>query len=448
MLIYSDVSADPTAFSRSNLREAQLAEARALGFDNLAWVAAVVNDVPADVPREQSQMLSAVMFRRGARMTLSISYTSEVGDDYCLKTLFTDGSIVMTESEPKKNAFRLMLGCSSAPRYGVDLAFVPMTSLADFVERHNVRVRAREAKGAAPVANHDLRAHFAMRKRWREIADPRMRLQTKIAVGIGGAVLASVVAAPIVAARPLTSLCGEAVAHVLRTAGIVGCVPIGFAAFTFALYWIAPVIARLAPAPAMRPADELLELADGVRGGRLPDREVAVDRTTPAVADLSAAELEQLQRRDLLVTMLSALAFPIVALASMATLGLAPAWIILSLMFTFDGIVTLVTKKTPTTLLRERFVPELVRAEASIPAAACGGGACLLPKGWGAWFRLALGTLGMLAIPKVLAWPHEPVTMTPVSQWAFAAFMIVMTTLSQTKKRHKLLLASTGRPVR
>ena len=39
MLTYTDVSADPSAFERSHLREAQIAEARALGFDSLAWVA-------------------------------------------------------------------------------------------------------------------------------------------------------------------------------------------------------------------------------------------------------------------------------------------------------------------------------------------------------------------------------------------------------------------------
>lgn len=442
MLTYSDVSADPSAFERSKLRESQIAEARALGFDSLAWVGAMVDAAPADAPVEQRGFVSAVMFKPDAPMTLSLSHTSEVGDDYALKTLFVDGSIVMTETAPQKNARRLMLGVSSAPRAGVDIAFVFTTSIAELLERHEQRVREREAKGTRPVAQHDLRVHFAMKKRWREIADPRMRLQTRIAIGIGLAVTAAIVVAPIVMMKPLTSLLGEALAHVLRTAAIVGCVPAGIFAFTFAIHWIAPVLARLASAPPMRPADELLGLADGVYRGRLPKDPANTKPAMPAVVDLSASELARLQRLDVVVTMGSALALPLLALASMPTLGLVGTWVIFSVVLTFDGLVEVITKKTRTALVRERLVPELVRAETSLANAACAGGACALPKGWSQWIRLGLGVLAMLAIPKMLALPHEPVSMTVVAQWSFAGFVIFATTLSQTKKRHKQLVAA------
>lgn len=442
MLTYTDVSADPSAFERSRLRESQLAEARALGFDSLAWSSAVVDDAPPDLPVEQRGFVSAVMFRPGAPMSLSLSHTAEVGDDYALKTLFVDGSILITETEPQKNARRLMLGVTSAPRAGVDLAFVKTTSIAVLVERHEQRVRERVAKGMRPVERHDLRVHFAMNKRWREIADPRMRLQTKIAAGIGLAVVAAMVVAPIALAKPLTALLGEAIAHVLRTAALVGCVPMGVVAFTFSMYWIAPVFARVASAPPKRPADELLGLADGVYRGRLPKDGSEAKPAMPAVVDLSANDLARLQRLDLVVTMASALALPLVALASMATLGLVGTWVVFSAVLTFDGLIEVITKRTRTALLRERLVPELVRAEGSVPNAACAGGVCALPKGWSQWIRLGIGVLAMLAIPKMLALPREPVSMTVVAQWSFAGLVIFATTLSQTKKRHKQLVAA------
>jgi hypothetical protein len=222
----------------------------------------------------------------------------------------------------------------------------------------------------------------------------------------------------------------------------VGCVPLGLMAFTFALYWIAPVIARLASAPAMRPADELLGLADGVSRGRLPARASEGKPAMPAAVDLSANDLARLQRLDLVVTMGSALALPAVVLVSLATLGLAGTWIVFSTILTFDAMLEVITKKTRTALVRERLVPELVRVEASIGSTACVGGSCALPKGWSQWFRLGIGVVGMLAIPKMLALPHEPVSMTVVAQWSFAAFVIFGSTLSQTKKRHKQLVAA------
>ena len=128
----------------------------------------------------------------------------------------------------------------------------------------------------------------------------------------------------------------------------------------------------------------------------------------------------------------------------MVPLRFADGYATTARVFTFDGLVEVITKKTRTALVRERLVPELVRAETSLANAACAGGACALPKGWSQWIRLGLGVLAMLAIPKMLApaAPHEPVSMTVVAQWSFAGFVIFATTLSQTKKRHKQLVAA------
>jgi hypothetical protein len=436
MLIYTDVSADPTALRRSRLREAQLAEANALGFGATSFIAAVPDAALSEGQDPVAVLLSAVMFDAHRAMTLSLSHTDEVGDDYCLKTLFTDGSIIMTESEPQKNRVRLKLGVTSAPRYGVDLAFVEMTSLADLVAAHERRVDAHRSPDREPIASHDLRAHLAMKKRWREIADARMRWQTKIAMAFGVVTMLITIAGPLVGIRAIAGVIGESLAYMLVTAGTLGGVPLGFGAFVFALLYVAPIFARLAPAPAMRPARELLPLADTVARGAIP---VASRATSPR---LPRPDIARLQHNDLIVTMASAMFLPLVGIATHALFGNARAWLAISVILTLDAMVQIVAKKTRTDLLRERYVPELVRAEAAVPEIACGGAACAIPNGVGVFLRLALGVLGIVVATRLLALPREPFRLDAIGQWTIVAIFVFVTVLSRTKARHAKLVSS------
>lgn len=91
--------------------------------------------------------------------------------------------------------------------------------------------------------------YLAIRKRYREVADPRMQRQQLIAVVIG-----------------VLALLGMATTQVVP---IGASVLLAFFACLLPLFFVAPVLARGAKAPPPREARELLRLADDVRQGFL-----------------------------------------------------------------------------------------------------------------------------------------------------------------------------------
>lgn len=245
MFRYVDVSHDRTALVRSGLRDTLLAETAALGFDHAGWIA-TVTDTAGGV--SFPSMLTSVHVACDGLSVASLVRTSAF-DDITLATLFEDGHVVETGLRPKKGWWYLRWGLDVPPQHAFALAYVAADSLAALRDLHQRRIATAQLSGRRPVRGHDLRTYLAIRKRYREVADPRMQRQQLIAVVIG-----------------VLALVGTATTQVVP---IAGGVLLAFFACLLSLFFVAPVLARGAKAPPPRDARELLRLADDVRQGFL-----------------------------------------------------------------------------------------------------------------------------------------------------------------------------------
>lgn len=442
MLKISDVSQDPTAPSRSRVRPAAIAEARALGFEHCAWVLAVPEDLPARAePSDDDLLISLVLVHRDKGSILELTRWRWL-DDVGVRTLFEDGTVVLTARKPTKGWWKLRWGLASAPRHAYELAFVEVSSLAELVAAHGARVREQVGMGRKPMAGHDLRTYLATRKRWREIADPRMRLRQSIAMKIGLGVAAT--------AATGAGFATKALEHAFPGALLVGAfvsvlaaLAIGFGAFVGALWFVAPILARGASVPAPRRARDLLALADSVPRGWLPAPAPAsaaargLARSRAAAA--SVRELARLQRIDLALGIAGTVVLPVAGFVGSALFGTAAIPTVLGIVFTTDGMIALLTKKTRAQLLRERFVPDLVRAEGEV---ACTTAACATPFGkkvlgvtW-----LVGGIACLYAARGALAVGSTPAPAWLVAEWGGIALVSAYFAFAAVKKRHRRLI--------
>ncbi|MBX3188556.1 MAG: hypothetical protein KF819_16185 [Labilithrix sp.] len=434
MLTLTDVTADPTVRERSRLPQAWLDEATRLGFEHVGWACSMPATVPPETDVDEMLVISAVFADRARRSFLELTRARLV-DDRSVRTVFDDGTILSTNTKPSARRWWLYRwGLEHTPaRHRYRLSFVDATSLAELVTLHLARVREEEARGGRVFANGELRTYLATRRRWREIADARMKRQQSIASAIGFAtVMLAAIGVGLVGKLFAPSL-GEA-AGVVSFVGMLLTLPLGFGAFLFSLYFVAPILARGAPAPPPRPARELLALADAVRRGELPRRSTKEEEGI--ALSLSPTALARAQRIDLVATTASAVVLPVAGLLSLAALGAGGTWVALGAVFSIDGVVAIVMKKTRADLLRERLVPELARAS----EACASPGACskLSP-----YVMVALGVLSLVAARAALAQPRQPVSLTTVVEWCAVLAWFVILTISRTKKRHRRL-ASAG----
>lgn len=454
MLTIADVTQDPTAASRSRLRPELFAEVRALGFDPIAWVSAIPTELP-DEPTDADVLLTAVLVHRDGGALADLTQHGAL-EDVAFKTMLENGTIVNTGRKPK-TWWKYRAGLTGTPaRHAYDLAYVDARSVAELARIHESRVRRYEEAGQRRVERHDLRTYFAIRKRWREIADPRMRLQQSLAGKMAVvAALVTAVATTLGARAHFGATLGArpALVFLLLLATSALAIATGIAAFLGSLYFVAPILARRADAPPPRRARDLLALADSVpRGwlpapGRTPSRRPAsrADEATTLVR-VSPVELARLQRVDLALAIANATALPVAALVATSIFGVAGVAVAFGSVFTTDGLLALVAKKTRLELLRARFVPALTRAEAEGASAdkVCATGACATPFGKKVlgfmWLLAGLASLHAARIG--LAARAEPAPAWLVGEWLAIAAVTAFVAFTAVKKRHKRLVSA------
>lgn len=386
MLKLTDVSRDPTAPSRSRLRAEDIEAARTLGFLHEGWVSAVTDGPRSGSPDDDEVLIDLVMVHRDGACILEMARWRWL-EDVAVRTLFEDGTVIVTSRMPSEGWWKLRWGVASAPEHGYFLEHVETKSVAHLVAVHEERVRRRRVRGQRPVEKHDMRAYLAMRKRWREIADPRMGRQQKIASRIALATIAMTAITGMALTRTAVAELGSsfpAVGLVAAGASLVAGLALGFSAFVFSMYFVAAILAQRGDAPARRKARGLLALADSVPSGYLP----APAAPRPKRPSRTSRELARLRRIDLAVAVASTLVLPLSGFVGTLLFGTAAIPVVLGLVFTMDGAIALFTKKTRTQLLRERCVPALVRAEGETT---CDTAPCATPLG-----KKVLGVTWML----------------------------------------------------
>ncbi len=264
MLTYTDVSLDRTALARSGLPESMLAETGKLGFDHAGWIATTVSDGGG----ANSPVLLTSVHTACDRQSVASLLRTSAFDDVSFATLFEDGSVVETGLRPKKRWWYLRWGLDVPRVHAFALEYVEAGSIAALREIHETRVEAERRRGGRPVSGHDMRTYLAIRKRYRELADPRMQRQQTIALVSGMLAIAMSAAA---SAYVRKGVGPSALPMISNTAVAIGLsMLIGALVFMVSLFFVAPILARGAKAPPPRSARELLRLADDVRQGFLP----------------------------------------------------------------------------------------------------------------------------------------------------------------------------------
>lgn len=433
MLTFEDVSQDATARTRSGLPHALFDALGALGFDIVGWSAARPTAVAGPTG---SRMLTAVHASRDGR---ALGTLTRVGDlqDITFSTLFEDGTIVQTGKKPSSQWWYLRWGLDVPSRHDYALSYVD-ADIPELYALHEARVATEELCGRKVVASHGLRTHFAIRKRYRQFSDPRMRRQEAIAKAIGAcASLASMVGIGVALGRHGSQ---GGLAAVAGLVGLAASFFVGFGAFIGALYFVAPILARSAKAPARRPASELLLLVDDVPMAWLPPEDAKAPSDAPLPVPLSVDELARLKRKDLVLSLALACAFPLVGLAAVGTVGGAGVWVAIAATNLAGALVLLATKKSTVELARERFVPAIAAAE----RASCTTGVCGIPARW----RPLLG-LGMGLLSAFVAYKRIAAGIQRAPAWLFLELLVITAVLlatnaSRVKKRHQRLVAVTA----
>lgn len=455
MLTYTDVTDDPAARDRSTISDAWFEEAARLDFHFLAWTFTTLDEKLLEKlsPRrnvDDVSFLTAVLVS-GDRAFLSLSRTKQL-DELSIMTIFEDGTVLSTSRKPHAR-FRLRRWRleHTPARHRYHLTFHDVASIATLVSIHEARVAAEEKRGLRVVTIGDLPTYLSMRKRWREIDDPRREHETKIANGISlSTTLLGVVAAIATGVRLAPSMGGYAL--IIAIVGALLALPLGIGAFLIAHRFFAPLIARVAemtsmlvawraPAPPPRPAHELRRLADQVKRGRLPDRSAragaasereAPDTPATITVDLSPADLARAQKIDLVLTTANDLVLPIAMLIALAVLGTAGGWAAMGIVLTVDGAIGIVLKTTRTQLVREKLVPELARACRVCTSKS----ACVVGKVT-PYFWIAYGIAGLFVARRHFGLPREPVSYWLLLECCGMLMIFAYLTLSATKRRHE-----------
>lgn len=418
MLKPLDVTADPTAPEMARLSPEWCAEAEALGFSHDGWIASIF-DGRFDSPGARRYLLSGVYAHRDGRMLLELS--SEPFHDAAVKTLFEDGTVLITETKPAPEHWRkVAAGIFPHARHRIDLDVYEASTLAELVTRHEERVEAYEALGLRVHGPHDRRAMLAMKRRWREVADPRMRRQVSIAGWLGGGTFLSLLGGAFALMRLVPDYAG------LFSLLFFVAAPAGFGMFTWSLLYLAPRFAKGAPAPAPRPASELLGLADEVEKGLLPRQRVTPEPPKPAPVRVSKGAL----RADLALAVAEGAAFPLIAALGYAFGGTAVSLLAVAGFFLLQAASLIVTKRPLFAHVRDKAVPELVRAES-----VCTGPACAVAK-WAPWLQLAFAFACLYAANKAATLPPEPLTTPLVVQAIGITAFLVFTAVVRTRRRH------------
>lgn len=367
---YSDVSRDPTAAARSGVSDRTRADLEALGFTKLGYAAAehAGGMIISEVWRcETGHVLAGVACSRGQELTE-------------MKTLFDDGRIVST-SQMFPGLFGVLVahGVATPASAGYHLHQCDKSQLGELFAEHRAHVAEELAGEAAPVPA-DMQTYFALRLRYREIADASLEIRERVAkrafrVGVAIAMLC-------VLASISTHERGLGLVWPVLS-GVVA-VLILPASHAFGLLVIGPTVARRRKVARVG-VEEMLERAKSIGFADLPPQALPV--FLPDAPRLDAETERNLEQRDTWVFAANAAA-PTFAMAVLGlALGFSGLAVALGLDMASNGFLAMRHRTARLSLLRSWLVPELVASE---PVSV--GAACVMVSPTVARFQLLLGS--------------------------------------------------------
>lgn len=432
---FTDVSADPTVETRAAISAADLAETQALGFEDLGYVAASAGLV----------LITRVQRSPDGKSYISLSTAS--GRSHAGRvTLLADGTIISTERKSPGLFSKIVAhGLRIPPRHRYYLELSDQQSVEGLSNAHDARVaKIRREQNSEPVPIASMAVVLGVRKRYRQIADPRMERQEQIAktsafVGL----LLSLGVVVFFRARQGNPP-GDGELHAIgRMLGVVAgatalAMVVCAVAFGVGLTLIGPLFAGAAAAPPPSPADALIKLGESVPSGPIP-----VGNANPEVgkADLSGidpSELAQWMRTDMMICVGSACVPAVGLLLMVGFFGVDAVFLALGLDWFVNGLLVLTLRRGRLQLLRDKLVPRLVVAEASVP-----GASCPFPQRGMAGLNVAMGVVMMgVSVRNLMATSHKP---PPPWFWfailAAVAFVAVKVA-NATRSRHEKLRAA------
>jgi hypothetical protein len=438
---YVDVTDDPSAPRHAAISEAMISEAVKLGFVDVGFIAAMVQGSSRNHP-----IVSRVMKSASGETLLSIT-RFRGRENISLKTLFEDGSIVSTEQRPRGlEGMLIARGAAVAPHHAYDLATFPVGDIASLLAIHAARIERMTQSGRTPVPG-DLRVHLAVRRRYREIANPRVARQHAFAGTLSKATFVIVVAGGVFASLALRPTLGNGALFVALL-GLLAGAAAALVAFLVGLAVLSPFIAKDVAAPAPRPAADLLALADEVPRGRIAqmidhesgadpdDDESSVTDVRPAQSrnapiHVPAADLVRLRRRDTIVSLANALVLPGVGFALIRVLGTAGTTAAFGAIACIDAAIFFVMQKSRLDLLRARFVPDLVAAENGL----------VVPSGL-RWIYAGVGIIALVVARRSIAAGIEPAPGWLFAEWAALAALFLFAAWRGARKRHERLVGT------
>ena len=383
MLTYLDVSQDPRAEERAATDAHDLAEARALGYEDIGFVGIVTDGAG-------TALVTRALAARDRRSFLQLSRLGE-RTFAALATLLEDGAVISTERRPQGAIYAAIIshGIAVPPGAAYDLDSVPARSIAELAERHAERTGRVEAeRSAAPVEHDRLAPLFGLRTRYRQIADRQKVRQEEIAkgsafigllIGVALAIAIQLALGPTLAAWMWLY---AMVAAVLAIALALG-------SFVLGLLVIGPFFGRRVPPPPIVPASELIALGERVRSERIPDARAEAGAAPARIeVGVAAPALQRLRQRDITIAAADASVFPFLAVVALPFLGASSVLAAWGVSLASNGLLGFKFRKGRLSLAREKLVPELVLAEETAP-----GAVCPLPSRGMAALNAAIGVL-------------------------------------------------------
>ncbi|MBX3225713.1 MAG: hypothetical protein KIT84_30950 [Labilithrix sp.] len=434
-LEYVDVSDDPSAREASRLSSEALAAPRALGFTELGWIMTARNGALVFV--------SHVSIGADGVTVLALTHVdfTAPADMAVAKTLLEDGTIVSTEqskgAEPTSIVGVTRRAADPAHRYRYHASRAG--DVAGLIAEHEARIASLATADNPPVPL-DMRAYVAMRRRWREIADPDDAarfvwcMRARDAATLGGLVAALIAAwnvHPLVLARHGAETAAVAAVAIVVLGALAGAA-LGSALVSTILFVWARVATRAAALAPARPARELLALGDRIERGRVPSADV---EARPRPIRVATSDLDALLRADRAATVGASLLFPLLGLALNVALGVGGALAAFGVWLAADGALLLTKGHPARDLVRRAIAPAIVDAE--IAAEDDEARSLLLPL---ALLRCLLGAI-VLAVARAFLVGRSPADPSPhqdvVVLWlAFAAVMTTRAWLA-ARKRHR-----------
>lgn len=407
---YTDVSLDPTASARVGVPAELAREVEAMGAITLGYAQAVLEGKDAMVT-QVLRVPSGVALLSLTRCRLN-GYV-----ETCFESLFEDGSIVLTTRKPPRGWHKLAAGMRHRARDRAHLRAVPFdASMDDQLRAHMAQVRRVARERDTQVLLHDtMDVHFARRLRAQELRTPRMHAMLTSTLALTALAFLGILAAAVAVGRAgdqgaLSSVfIGLSFASLLLARVFDVCLH-------YLSPWIALVVART---PSARSGEALVAMARQKTRhaaiGELAAEAAAEDGPhAPIPVEATADQLARWRRRDLVVSIATAVVFPALAVGALSLAGHRGLFVIWSAQMILGGGMAFAMGTTPQRWLRAKCLPDLVARERTMYA--CAGSACA-KRGSPAGVVVALGGWALLALALRLPAPYDA-----TSLWTLGLF--------------------------